>query len=491
VTLFIFPNMAMLLLTIALTLVPTLVLAAASPVLEANSTQGLQLVDYGRYCGIWHGRDDGGIPVDILDRYCQVHDLCVGALGYLSCYCNLQLIDALDRYEPTNSEAAAEKADAILLVGLSTIGCIGYSAPFSTYAIATSYGYNYLPIYYSLEKGDGIQITALSDGIFAYETDRTENLTNELPSRLPSAMELVPGTLYDYMFSGQTLVLVNGAPGPGYIVEGKSTIVRLPRYGRYCGTDAANGGGKPVDWLDRYCQIYSFCAKARGINDCYCKEQLMYYASNYYPIGNESSEAWSWKAATVAKLLPSVAECTLWSPYQDMYMIGNRAGCWKLPFFSSMEKIAMRLGTIFNETIGYYFTNLTEGIEDEPMAPLTYLIPHVWTEVPLNNRTLVVVNMGQGDVYFGAVPTDCYEAPTTTEAATTSTEVVSTTVASTVEKLSTAEIIGIVGVSIGMLIAAVIAALLILRRWIRRRRLSPKNTVELGSVYTIAPVAQV
>lgn len=63
---------------------------------QANTTmitrKGLPI--WGNWCGPGHG---SGPPQDVLDRGCQIHDMCYEDKGYFSCSCDWELVAYIDR----------------------------------------------------------------------------------------------------------------------------------------------------------------------------------------------------------------------------------------------------------------------------------------------------------------------------------------------------------------------------------------------------------
>lgn len=440
------------------------VVAAAHP----TSPDPPRLIDYGRYCGLFHGRDDGGIPIDILDRYCQVHDLCVEALGYFSCRCNLQLLESLEHYTPTNEEAASEKASAVLALTVATRLCFGYSPPYNSYAIATSYGYDYLPIYRRFEEKRAIRVTAWSRGVYGYFTSRTEDLTEEVYRRLPSAKLFPYGETLDVVLEDETLVLVNVGNTSVSVSIGETPMPIFERYGHYCGATRLDRG-EPLDALDRYCQLYILCTAVRGPADCYCHEQLLYYVANILPGKERYQEAWKWKEHAVGELLPIFGGCPLWSPYRDMYTLGVREETRSLAFFRSTEE---RLARVFHDNytrLGYHFADgPAAGLASSEGSPAGLASGELDEDatIPLSG-TLVIVNLGESDAVFRLEMKDCSREENA-ETSTTSLDPSSSSSSSSASSSTAAYLIAATVIGACLLVVAIVLVGLSVRRKCRR-----------------------
>ena len=79
--------------------------------------------DYGHYCGLGHGDIYGREPVDELDRVCQIHDICVSATAYLSCFCNEQLYASMSQFNFLTTEQEAEIDHDLNRIYLAIAGC--------------------------------------------------------------------------------------------------------------------------------------------------------------------------------------------------------------------------------------------------------------------------------------------------------------------------------------------------------------------------------
>lgn len=66
---------------------------------------------WGNYCGPFHG--GSGLPIDVLDSYCQMHDRCYAELGYLNCVCDATLVALINNNLDKMSSNARPVAIAI------------------------------------------------------------------------------------------------------------------------------------------------------------------------------------------------------------------------------------------------------------------------------------------------------------------------------------------------------------------------------------------
>ena len=102
---------------------------------------------YGVYCGLGHGNDYGLEPIDELDRVCQIHDICVSALGYTSCRCNEQLYASVTMYDDTNKQQKDTKDYILGMIYKSIIGCNNYNELNSYFINDRVPGQNYIPFF--------------------------------------------------------------------------------------------------------------------------------------------------------------------------------------------------------------------------------------------------------------------------------------------------------------------------------------------------------
>jgi hypothetical protein len=106
-------------------------------------------IDYGIYCGYLHTSEYGIKPIDIADRYCQIHDICT-SIGLFDCFCNEQLYYNFINYIPINNETKYEKDSILKALYTAIFMCPNYdkfdvSFRLGNYGIK---GFNYIPLFY-------------------------------------------------------------------------------------------------------------------------------------------------------------------------------------------------------------------------------------------------------------------------------------------------------------------------------------------------------
>jgi hypothetical protein len=175
-----------------------------------------QISSYGNYCGTGNKQTDGRIPIDDLDRNCQIHDICVDARGELDCHCNTQLYCAINAYPSNASQAYLDERDELIAAMEAAtsecpLSCSDIDGMY-TVAVSTSYGYNYIPFFDPTCQ----RITALGPGMRFYYTLRTDNLTEEIPERIESAKILMPYDMLCSCHPHQVLVVVSTIPLYGH-----------------------------------------------------------------------------------------------------------------------------------------------------------------------------------------------------------------------------------------------------------------------------------
>jgi len=113
--------------------------------------------NYGRYCGRGHYSEVGDIPIDIFDRVCQIHDICVTARGMMDCYCNEQLYWLISYLKATTPEQQTAKDFILKGIYASVLFCTNWDSFDVNYYIGSTKerGFNYLPLYWTAETSQG------------------------------------------------------------------------------------------------------------------------------------------------------------------------------------------------------------------------------------------------------------------------------------------------------------------------------------------------
>lgn len=83
---------------------------------------------WGVYCGLGHSNHYGKEPIDMMDRYCQFHDICVtiSDQGYHSCWCNEQLYYLVSNYKPENKNESDIKSSILYYIYIALTDCDDY-----------------------------------------------------------------------------------------------------------------------------------------------------------------------------------------------------------------------------------------------------------------------------------------------------------------------------------------------------------------------------
>jgi len=135
-----------------------------------------QVFDYGIYCGLGHTNVLGLEPIDELDRICQIHDICTGAAGLTSCFCNEQLYEKMSIYIPSTSAQSSEKNTALTTAYTAISPCSNYlyiddmrlisNCP--SLPCTNQQGFTYFPIYPSSTNYKFINVQSVTN-IKAYK----------------------------------------------------------------------------------------------------------------------------------------------------------------------------------------------------------------------------------------------------------------------------------------------------------------------------------
>ncbi len=115
---------------------------------------------YGVYCGLKHGNDFGVKPIDSIDRICQIHDICVSALGYTSCACNEQLYAYATLVYVTTPLQIAMRDYILSDIYTAILPCSDYNGLGKYYFINRKFpGQNYMPFFPYNTRSKYVQIT--------------------------------------------------------------------------------------------------------------------------------------------------------------------------------------------------------------------------------------------------------------------------------------------------------------------------------------------
>jgi hypothetical protein len=126
----------------------------------------------------------------------------------------------------------------------------------ATFALSDEYGYNYIPFFG--ESEDIYQsVTALGPGIVAYWTERTANLTDEIPERVALAKAAPLYELVCFVHRHATLMIVSTAN-----LYGHSNYVDVNGYKNITWEIAENGTLFERHWTNRDCVNVSSGADA-------------------------------------------------------------------------------------------------------------------------------------------------------------------------------------------------------------------------------------
>lgn len=104
---------------------------------------------YGVYCGIFHSSKTFDMPINAVDRACQLHDTCISAAGrYLSCECNEQLHRRMSEVCPSDATAAYYRDEIIKAMNIGTSLCGSATCNLmNRYDVSHELGYNAIPFY--------------------------------------------------------------------------------------------------------------------------------------------------------------------------------------------------------------------------------------------------------------------------------------------------------------------------------------------------------
>lgn len=103
---------------------------------------------YGYYCGLWHYNRYGLAPYDILDRVCQIHDICT-SIGMMNCYCNQQLLVSTYNIKPGHQNMTDARNSILRYMYYAILNCYNHHDFDKQIILGTllDKGFNYLPLY--------------------------------------------------------------------------------------------------------------------------------------------------------------------------------------------------------------------------------------------------------------------------------------------------------------------------------------------------------
>jgi hypothetical protein len=161
---------------------------------------------YGYYCGGY--RADGRLPLDELDKYCQIYDVCMKATT--SCFCSEQLYYLASNVVPKSDPESASK-DLVLSEMYKAIAFCTNGYYFdSIFSIGTLDEYFFLPIYGQDSDRSGYQLGTSGDSVYYYLTDKYEGLDKEITQKGREGMIRLTSTLLYVQFnSSMAIVIVN------------------------------------------------------------------------------------------------------------------------------------------------------------------------------------------------------------------------------------------------------------------------------------------
>lgn len=104
---------------------------------------------YGYYCGIMHTSRLFDVPIDAVDRACQLHDTCISYAGkYLDCPCNQQLLLRMYETCPVGADAVYYRNQIINAMIVGTSMCTeSHCDLVNRYFISSELGFNAIPFY--------------------------------------------------------------------------------------------------------------------------------------------------------------------------------------------------------------------------------------------------------------------------------------------------------------------------------------------------------
>jgi hypothetical protein len=161
----------------------------------------------------------------------------------------------------------------------------------------------------------------------------------------------------------------------------------LPKYGLYCGR-VEKEGTKPIEQLDRYCQIYQICENAMGKFNCFCMEQFYYYVCNYSPINGTAKIkdeilSWAFSLLVGCDNFDHLEKYVI-SPYS-----AEHGGYWYVPFYAEYHD-GRRFRVSANEQLYYFLTSAETNLTTISQNDYWYLADEI---IDPENQTVVFCNM--------------------------------------------------------------------------------------------------
>lgn len=105
---------------------------------------------YGNYCGVGNYAINGTKPIDLIDRQCQIHDVCYSAINY-KCFCHEQLYYSVSNIKPINDEQLNIKNHILRYMFLFISRCENYNSFDKIFIISkftsNNIGFHFIPFY--------------------------------------------------------------------------------------------------------------------------------------------------------------------------------------------------------------------------------------------------------------------------------------------------------------------------------------------------------
>src|SRR3989304_5778850 len=128
-----------------------------------HQPRSVEIANYGFYCGLQHTSEVGDIPIDELDSFCQIHDICT-SYGLLQCFCNEQLYLKVSNFNTITENQQIEKDNILSALYISVLNCGNFNYLDQTYLVSNMYaGFQYLPIYSYENNPKVLEITNVND----------------------------------------------------------------------------------------------------------------------------------------------------------------------------------------------------------------------------------------------------------------------------------------------------------------------------------------
>jgi len=184
-----------------------------------------------------------------------------------------------------------------------------------------------------------------------------------------------------------------------------------PEYGKYCGYKVTDKyGAKPIDELDRVCQLHDICVTSIGLLNCFCNEQLYYLVSNIRPKSQTVSKT---KDSILSWIYKSIILCnTNYYWFDNLFSIApfekNNAGYFYIPFYPTdkdkrfiIESSRDAFIITFNDTSSYQNFTISMGNFERINFSKFNLYP-----LQANNITKFEMKKNETTVIFNPQPFD-------------------------------------------------------------------------------------